>query len=165
MRIEKSSQKRTGDSGGILESQPQKKSKGPPSQIGEENSPLEVSYTEYTNISSLVKKQYDSVVESFQKAQSLSNENLMLKKEIDEKNAIIAEKDIIIANHSNIVEEKNAAIEKIEGLNAFHATLKKEEENLRGEISTLRKERENDAATMASYRQQLEKIFHPAPRS
>jgi hypothetical protein len=77
LRVESSSLKRTGDSGGILESQPQKKSKGPPSQVGEENSLLEVSYTEYTNISSLVKKQYDSVVESFQKAQSLYNEKLM----------------------------------------------------------------------------------------
>ncbi len=165
MRIENSSLKRTGDNGGILESQPLKKSKGPPSQIGEEASPLEVSYTEYMNISTLVKKQYDTVVESTHKAQSLSDEILMLKKEINEKNSIIAEKDIIIASHSNIVEEKNAALKKIEGLNDFHATLKKEEVNLRGEISTLRKERENDAVTMASYRQQLEKIFHPAPRS
>lgn len=55
----------------------------------------------------------------------------MLKKEIDEKNAIIAEKDFIIANHSNIVEEKNAAIKKIEGLNAFHATLKRGGESQR----------------------------------
>ncbi len=165
MRIENSSLKRTGDNGGVLESQPQKKSKGPPNQIGEETSPLEVSYAEYINISTLVKKQYDTVVESAQKAQSLFDENLMLKKEIDEKNAIIAGKDILIANQSNVVEEKNAALKKIEGLSAFYATLKKEEEDLRGEISTLRKERENDAANMASYRQQLEKIFHLVPRS
>jgi hypothetical protein len=165
LRIESPSLKRTGDSGGILESQPQKKSKGPPSQIGEETSPLDVSYTEYMNISTLAKKQYDTFVESTQKAQSLSDEILMLKKEIDEKNSIIAEKDIIIASHSNIVEEKNAALKKIEGLNDFHATLKKEEENLRGEISTLRIERENDAVTMASYKQQLEKILHLVPRS
>ena len=117
------------------------------------------------NISTLVKKQYDSVVESVQKAQSLSDEISMLKKVIDEKNSIIAEKDVIIASHSNIVEERNAAMQKIEGLNDFHTTLKKEEESLRGEIASLRRERDNDAANMASYKQQLEKIFHLVPRS
>jgi hypothetical protein len=165
LRIENSSLKRTGDNGGILESQPLKKSKGPPSQVGEEASPLEASYTEYMNISTLAKKQYDTVVESAHKVQSLFDENLMLKKEIDEKNAIIAGKDILIANQSNIVEERNAALKKIEGLSDFYATLKKEEEDLRGEITTLKKERDNDAANMASYRQQLEKIFHLVPRS